>query len=108
MGQHYIDPVQYLLGKDETSPISVEVDAPQQHEDAVGIWRKIVFTYDDGCQIILYGEDNGSPNDPYIEGPNGKVYPNFVCDIPDWQSSRIRCHSVRTSWSVSVIVSSLR
>ena len=85
MGQHYIDPVQYLLGKDETSPISVEVDAPQQHEDAVGIWRKIVFTYDDGCQIILYGEDDGSPNDPYIEGPNGKVYPNFVCDIPDWE-----------------------
>ena len=31
MGQHYIDPVQYILGKDDTSPIKVEVDAPQQH-----------------------------------------------------------------------------
>ena len=85
MGQHYIDPVQYLLGKDETSPISVEIDAPQQHPDAVGTWRKIEYTYDDGCKIILYGEDNGSPSDPYIEGPNGKVYPNFQCDIPDWE-----------------------
>ena len=85
MGQHYIDPVQYLLGKDETSPISVEIDAPQQHDDAVGTWRKIAYTYDDGCQIILYGEDNGDPNDAYIEGPGGKVYPNFVCDIPDWE-----------------------
>ncbi|MBQ2036786.1 MAG: Gfo/Idh/MocA family oxidoreductase, partial [Alistipes sp.] len=28
MGQHYIDPVQYILGKDNTSPIKVEVDAP--------------------------------------------------------------------------------
>ena len=28
MGQHYMDPVQYLLGKDETSPVKVEVDAP--------------------------------------------------------------------------------
>ena len=85
MGQHYMDPVQYLLGKDDTSPVSVEIDAPQQHDDAVGTWRKIAYTYDDGCQIILYGEDNGDPNDAYIEGPGGKVYPNFVCDIPDWE-----------------------
>ncbi|MFA7390700.1 MAG: Gfo/Idh/MocA family oxidoreductase, partial [Proteiniphilum sp.] len=35
MGQHYIDPVQYMLGKDDTSPVKVEVDAPQQHPDAV-------------------------------------------------------------------------
>ncbi|HQL95871.1 MAG TPA: Gfo/Idh/MocA family oxidoreductase, partial [Candidatus Hydrogenedentes bacterium] len=35
MGQHYLDPVQYLLGKDDTSPVEVEVDAPQQHPDAV-------------------------------------------------------------------------
>lgn len=86
MGQHYIDPVQYFLGKDETSPISVEIDAPQQHSDAVGTWRKIEYTYDDGCKIILYGEDHGNPGDAYIEGPNGKVFPNFVCDIPDWQT----------------------
>ena len=42
MGQHYMDPVQYLLGKDRTSPVKVEVDAPEQHHDAVGIWCKIV------------------------------------------------------------------
>ena len=46
MGQHYMDPVQYLLGKDDTSPVKVEVDAPQQHPDAVGIWHRIVYTYD--------------------------------------------------------------
>ncbi len=44
MGQHYIDPVQYILGKDDTSPIKVEVDAPQQHPDAVGTWRSITYT----------------------------------------------------------------
>ena len=27
----YMDPVQYLLGKDDTSPVKIEVDAPQQH-----------------------------------------------------------------------------
>ena len=56
MGQHYLDPVQYFLGKDNTSPVKVEIDAPQQHPDAIGIWRKITYTYDDGCRIILEGE----------------------------------------------------
>ena len=54
MGQHYIDPVQYILGKDNTSPVKVEVDAPQQHPDAVGTWQSITYTYEDGCQIVLW------------------------------------------------------
>lgn len=84
MGQHYIDPVQYFLGKDNTSPVSVEIDAPQQHSDAVGTWRKITFTYSDGCKIILDGA--GTIDDvPYIEGPKGKLWPGFRSDIPDLQ-----------------------
>ncbi|MEO8413268.1 MAG: Gfo/Idh/MocA family oxidoreductase [Ginsengibacter sp.] len=81
MGQHYIDPVQYFLGKDDTSPISVEIDAPEQHFDAVGTWRRITYTYEDGCKIILDGEGNDEV--PYIEGPKGKLYPGFRSDIPD-------------------------
>ena len=82
MGQHYIDPVQYLLGKDDTSPVSVEIDAPQQHHDAVGSWRRITYTYDDGCQIILDGE-NRDTKAAYIEGPGGKIFKGFVSDIPN-------------------------
>ena len=55
MGQHYLDPVQYMLGKDNEFPVKVEIDAPQQHYDAVGIWHKITYTYADGCQIVLEG-----------------------------------------------------
>ncbi len=82
MGQHYIDPVQYILGKDDTSPIRVEVDAPQQHPDAIGIWRKISYTYADGCQIILEGEgfETGTKI-PYIEGPKGKVFKGFEVEL---------------------------
>ena len=84
MGQHYIDPVQYFLGKDDTFPVKVEVDAPQQHPDAVGIWRSITYTYADGCKIILEGEGFESQGKvPYIEGPNGKVYKGFECTIPN-------------------------
>ncbi len=84
MGQHYLDPVQYMLGKDETGPISVEIDAPQQHYDAVGSWRRITYTYADGCKIILDGE-NRDVDAAYIEGPKGKVYQGFRSDIPDIQ-----------------------
>ncbi|PSR54019.1 oxidoreductase [Adhaeribacter arboris] len=82
MGQHYLDPIQYFLGKDDTSPVSVEVDAPQQHTDAVGTWRRITYTYADGCQIILDGEGKDT-NAAYIEGPKGKLYPGFRSDIPE-------------------------
>lgn len=82
MGQHYLDPIQYFLGKDDTNPISVEIDAPQQHTDAVGIWRRITYTYADGCQIILDGEGKDEKA-AYIEGPKGKLYAGFKSDIPD-------------------------
>jgi len=77
-GQQYLDAVQYILGKDNTSPVSVEIDAPLQHPDAVGTWKRITYTYDDGCQVVL---DNDG--DVWIEGPKGKVYPDFRSDIAD-------------------------
>ncbi|MCK5863266.1 MAG: Gfo/Idh/MocA family oxidoreductase [Candidatus Hydrogenedentes bacterium] len=83
MGQHYLDPVQYLLDKDDTSPVSIEVDAPQQHPDAAGAWRRIEMTYADGCRIILDAVNTDSSKIPYIEGPEGKLYRGFRSDIPD-------------------------
>lgn len=82
MGQHYIDPIQYFLGKDDTSPVLVEVDAEQQHPDACGTFRKLTFTYADGCKIILDGEAK-DPNAAYIEGPNGKLFAGFKSTIPN-------------------------
>ncbi len=84
MGQHYLDPVQYFLGKDNTSPVRVDVDAPQQHPDAAGTWKRVELTYSDGCKIVLDG-DNKDENAAYIEGPKGKLYPKFRSDIPDLQ-----------------------
>lgn len=83
MGQHYLDPVQYLLGKDDTSPVEIEVDAPQQHPDAVGTWRRIVLRYSDGCEIILDGE-NTKKRVPFISGPEGELYRGFESTIPDF------------------------
>jgi hypothetical protein len=60
----------------------VEIDAPQQHYDAVGTWRRITYTYDDGCQIILDGE-NRDKDAAYIEGPLGKIFKGFISDLPN-------------------------
>jgi myo-inositol 2-dehydrogenase/D-chiro-inositol 1-dehydrogenase len=81
MGMHYLDPVQYILDKDNTSPVEIEADCPQQHPDACGSWRRIRLKYADGCEIILDGE-NREAQPPFIEGPEGKLYRGFKSDIP--------------------------
>jgi predicted dehydrogenase len=81
MGMHFLDPAQYILGKDETSPVSIEVDGDPQDKDAVLPWRKIVLRYDDGCELHLWGETKEPENLPVIEGPEGKLFPGFKSDI---------------------------
>jgi predicted dehydrogenase len=81
MGMHYLDPVQYILDKDRTSPVEVEADGPQQHPDACGSWRRVIMRYEDGCQIILDGENRDSEA-AFIEGPAGKIFRNIDSDIP--------------------------
>ena len=81
MGQHYLDPVQYILDKDETSPVEIEATAPwPTHPDVVGLWGQVYMKYADGCRIILesceWGEEE-TKDKPFIEGPLGKVYKNF-------------------------------
>ena len=82
MGMHYLDPVQYILDKDDTSPVEIEADCPQQHPDACGSWRRIQLKYADGCEIVLDGE-NKDKDAPFIEGPDGKLFKGFESDIPN-------------------------
>jgi predicted dehydrogenase len=81
MGQHYLDPVQYILGKDNESPVEIEADTDPQDADAVGPWRRIRMKYADGCEIILDGEDKDK-SAAFIEGPEGKIFKGFESAIP--------------------------
>jgi len=84
MGQHYLDPTQYLLDKDDTSPVYIEADSPVQHPDAVDVqpWKRIYMKYADGCEIVLDAA-NVDKDAAFIEGPNGKVFNGFKSDIPN-------------------------
>lgn len=86
MGMHYLDPVQYILGKDEEGPVKIEVDTDDQHPDAVGMWRRVTLTYADGCQLVLDG-DGSLTDKPFLEGPNGKLFRGFKSDIPKFRES---------------------
>jgi len=86
MGQHWIDPVQYLLGKDDTGPVKTESYAPWPvHPDAVGMWGRITHTYEDGTRIIFESnewgeEEKGEDADVFIQGPKGRVWKNGRAD----------------------------
>lgn len=79
MGQHYLDPIQYILGKDDTGPVEISAEAPwPAHPDAVGLWRSVTLRYADGDELQLYSGEWGEAQpkgEPLLAGPNGKVFP---------------------------------
>lgn len=81
MGQHYLDPVQYLLNKDNESPVSVEAQTDPQHHDAVLPWKRISIRYADGCEIVLDGEN--IDDSPFLVGPKGTLTKALDSSIPD-------------------------
>ena len=70
MAQHYLDPLQYLLCKDETSPVKIDYVGPKQHPDAVGRFDRITLTYDDGTEVVLDGDET-LKGEPLLRGSNG-------------------------------------
>lgn len=70
MAQHYLDPLQYLLCKDETSPVKIDYIGPKQHPEAVGRFDRLTLTYDDGTTVDLDG-DESLKEEPLLRGSNG-------------------------------------
>ena len=70
MAQHYLDPLQYLLCKDDTSPIRIDYDGPKQHPETVGRFNRITLTYADGTVVMLDGDET-LKDEPLLRGSNG-------------------------------------
>jgi len=56
-GAHSLDPIQWIYGKDEASPVLIDPGpAPwPQHPDAVGPYSWVECTYADGLRIVMTG-----------------------------------------------------
>jgi myo-inositol 2-dehydrogenase/D-chiro-inositol 1-dehydrogenase len=87
MAAHFLDPVLYFLGYDETGPVEIEATALwPQHHDAVGMWESITYTYADGNVMRCTSGEWGQPDPediPWIEGPNGRILQDGKADPPD-------------------------
>ncbi|MBO7684543.1 MAG: Gfo/Idh/MocA family oxidoreductase [Kiritimatiellae bacterium] len=70
MAQHYLDPLQYLLCKDDTSPVKIDYRGLKQHPEAVGSFDRFTLTYADGTEVILDG-DVSLRDEPLLRGSNG-------------------------------------
>jgi predicted dehydrogenase len=79
MGQHYLDPIQYALDKDDTSPVEIEAYAPPAHPDAVGMWGRITMKYADGTTLIIESNEWDGVEVPdhnrsvFVEGPKVSI-----------------------------------
>ena len=102
MAQHYLDPLQYLLCKDETSPVKVDYVGPKQHPEAVGRFDRITLTYDDGTEVILDG-DESLKDEPLLRGSNG------LCVYKKGEgSSTLRIKDANGWWSDEKVVKTLK
>jgi hypothetical protein len=63
MGQHFFDPIQWTFGKDDTSPVAVDVSAPPAHPEVAGLWGWVELRYADGLTFVLDSREWGEPYD---------------------------------------------
>jgi len=63
MGQHHLDGLHWVYGRDMTSPVSSEPYAPPAHPEACGLWGWVEHTYADGLTLIIESGEWGKPYD---------------------------------------------
>ncbi len=61
MGQHKLDPINWIFGRDDTSPVEVETFAPPAHPEVAGMWAWSKLKYADGFTLVLESGEWG-PN----------------------------------------------
>lgn len=59
MSQHALDPLNWLYGKDDTSPVEIEASAPVAHPEVSAMWGWVKLKYADGFTLILTSREWG-------------------------------------------------
>ena len=75
MGQHHFDPIQWIYGKDDTSPVEIEACAPPAHPEACGMWGWVELKYADGLTFVMDSREWG---EPYSRKQEHRMSPDSV------------------------------
>ena len=75
MGQHHFDPQQWLHGKDDTSPVTIEAHTPPSHPDVTGMWAWVELTYADGFTFVMDSTEWGPR---YNRKPEKRITPDLL------------------------------
>ncbi|MFP4056926.1 MAG: Gfo/Idh/MocA family oxidoreductase [Candidatus Brocadiia bacterium] len=100
MGQHYLDPFQWIYGKDDTSPVEIRAHAPPAHPEAAGMWGWVEMRYADGLTLVLDSGEWGKPYDR--KKPRGVSLADLseedrkkLAEMPDPQPMHDFVHAIR-------------
>src|SRR5262249_43350105 len=63
MGQHFFDPVQWIFGKDDTSPVEIEAHAPPADPEGTGLWGRGEQKDAHGLTVVVDAGEWGKPYD---------------------------------------------
>ena len=77
MGQHHFDPIQWVYGKDDTSPVEIEAYAPPAHPEACGMGGWIEMKFADGLTFVFKSNEWG---DPYDRKQEKRMSPNSTAE----------------------------
>ena len=68
MGEHHLDGLMWMLGRDDTAPVEIEASAPPAHPEVTGMWAWSKLKYADGLTLVLesgeWGERLNLPSRP--------------------------------------------
>ncbi len=56
---HFVDPVNWIYAKDDTSPVEIEAFAPPADPEVNGMWAWVELTYADGFTLVLDSNEWG-------------------------------------------------
>jgi len=63
MGQHHLDPLNWIYGRDDTGPVEITPYAPPAHPEVAGMWGWAELKYADGFTLVLESGEWGKPYD---------------------------------------------
>ena len=66
MSHHFLDPISWTYGKDDTAPVEVEAHAPPAHPEVCGMWGWAELKYADGFTLVL---DSGEWGETWKKRP---------------------------------------